>query len=177
MAEEKRCARMRDNAKAEVKKWDDLARKALTAGNEDHAREFLSKKTQAQVNLDTVMVTYNAAAENAAKMRQMHDKLVSDINILNGKRESIKATVAVAKTQKKVNEATSSANMSGAMSKFARMEQKANQMLDSATAMAELNSEPTDTADALAEQYTTGADSSTVDDELAKLKAEMGLGV
>ncbi len=69
----------------------------------------------------------------------MHDKLVSDIETLNGRRESIKAKVAVAKTQEQVNEVTSASDKAeGAMSAFARMEAKADQMLDQANAMSEL---------------------------------------
>ena len=44
MAEEARTRREADVNLAEVKKNVDLAREALAAGNEDHARVFLNKK-------------------------------------------------------------------------------------------------------------------------------------
>ena len=47
-------------------------------------------------------------------------------------------------------------------------------MLDEATAMADLNKEPVDEAKALEEKYGKPGDSS-VDDELKKLKDELGL--
>lgn len=107
-------------------------------------------------------------------MRQMHNKLVSDINILESKREMIKAKVSVARTQERVNAVTSKTNVDGTMAAFARMEAKADRMLDSANAMAELNSAPTDNAQALASKYDSGAVSSSVDAELAAMKARLG---
>ena len=37
-------------------------------------------------------------------MRQMHDKLVNDISDLRARKETIKAKVAVAKAQERVNQ-------------------------------------------------------------------------
>ena len=55
------------------------------------------------------------------------------------------------------------------------MEAKADRMLDTADAMAELNENPTDDIADLEQKYSSVADSAAVDDELARLKAEMGL--
>ncbi|MEG2025864.1 MAG: PspA/IM30 family protein, partial [Gordonibacter sp.] len=176
MAEEARTKRLVDDNATEVGKYDDLARKALSAGNEDDARTFLAKKQQLDVRAATLQEAYAAAHENAVKMREMHDKLVSDIEALNGRRESIKAKVAIAKTQDKVNEFASSADKAaGAMSAFDRMEAKADQMMDRANAMSELSSQPVDDAAALEQKYASAGNDAAVDEELAKMKAEMGL--
>ena len=176
MAEETRCKRMMDENAGEIAKYDGLARKALEAGNEDDARQFLAKKQQLEAKNEGLTVAYDAAKANADKMRQMHDKLVSDIELLKGRQEAIKAKVAVAKTQDKVNDISASgAKAEGAMSAFNRMESKADEMLDKSNAMAELNAQPKDTADDLAKKYEEGGSTAAVDDELAKMKAEMGL--
>lgn len=53
------------------------------------------------------------------------------------------------------------------------MEQKAQQMLDMSAAESELNTTPKDEAEELSQKYgSTG--SASVDEELARLKAEMG---
>ena len=115
------------------------------------------------------------AHENAVKMRQMHDKLTSDINDLKARREMIKAKVAVAKTQEKLNAFSGASDKTqDAMNAFGRMEDKANNMLDRANAMAELNSEPVDAAKELEKKY-AAAGSPSVEDELAKLKSDLGL--
>lgn len=175
MAEEARTKRLVDENQAQVDKYASYAKKALEAGNEDDARVFISKKQQLEAAGAALVTAYAAAHENAVKMRQMHDKLTSDIETLAARRESIKAKVAVAKTQEKLNEVTSSVGKSaGAMDAFSRMEDKANRMLDEATAMSELNAEPIDEAKALEEKYAKLGGAS-VDEELAKMKKEMGL--
>lgn len=176
MAEETRTKRLADENATEVAKYDDLARKALAAGSEEDARTFLAKKQQVQAEGEALQTAYEAARENAAKMRQMHDKLVSDIETLNARREGIKAKVAVAKTQEMVSNFTAGADKAaGAMSAFDRMEAKADAMLDQANAMEELNKAPVDKAAELEKKYAEAGNAAAVDDELAKLKAEMGL--
>ena len=174
MAEEKRTKRLVDENNEQIKKYDDLARKALTAGNEDDAKVFLTKKqTYVENGLD-LQKSYDIARSNAEKMREMHDKLTKDIQTLEQRRKNVKAKVAVAKTQEKINKISSSMDKaSGSMSAFERMEEKANKMLDEANSMAELNTEPVDEAVNLEEKYSSTAES--VEDELEKLKKEMGL--
>ena len=118
---------------------------------------------------------YSLAAENAGKMRQMHDKLCSDIALLDSRRDAIKAKVKVAKTQEKLNKMGASIDgAKGNLSAFDRMEEKANKMLDEANAMAELNKEPKSAdMDALKSKYDSQP-AAAVDDELAALKAKLG---
>ncbi len=175
MAEETRTKRLVDENQAEVAKYAEYAKKALAAGNEGDARTFIAKKQELE-NLGAGMMTaYASAHENAVKMRQMHDKLASDIETLKSRREMIKAKVAVANTQETLNKATTFVNSTqGAMSAFNRMEEKASKMLDEANAMSELNSTPVDEAKALEEKYASKGGAS-VDEELDSLKKGLGL--
>jgi len=175
MAEETRTKRLVDGNQAEVTKYFDYAKKALAAGNEGDARTFIAKKQELENVGAGLMSAYAAAHENAVKMRQMHDKLVSDIEMLKSRREMIKAKVSVAKTQETLNEATASIGKTqGAMSAFNRMEDKASKMLDEANAMSVLNTEPVDEAKALEEKYAAKGTAS-VEDEMNKMKGELGL--
>lgn len=174
MAEEKRTKRLVDENDAEAAKYAEFAKKALQAGNETDARVFIGKKQELEASGAGLKTAYAMANANAVKMRQMHDKLSSDIEALQARREMIHAKVAVAKTQQKLNEVTSSVGKSeGAMSAFGRMEDKADRMLDEATAMSELNTEPIDEAKALEDKYASGG--ASVDDELEKMKKDLGL--
>ena len=176
MAEETRTKRLVDENAAEVARYEDLAKRALTAGNEGDARVFLGKKQTLESKGEALRAAYDAAHANATKMREMHDKLVTDIETLNGRREAIKAKAAVAKTQTKLNQVSSASDKAeGAMAAFARMEAKADQMLDQANAEAELNASPADRAAELEAKYTSAGNTAAVDDELARLKREMGL--
>lgn len=174
MAEETRCKRELDECTADVAKYQSYAEKALRAGNEADARTFLEKKQQLVSKQATLQQTYNIAADNAAKMRQMHDKLCKDIQSLEARRDAVKAKVAAAKAQERINKVGSSVNSVGtSMDAFGKMEAKANKMLDEANAMAELNRSGVDSINDIARKY-EGMSTPEVDDELAALKAKMG---
>jgi len=176
MAEESRTKRLVQENDKEVAKFTELAKRALVAGNEDDARVFLSKKHELEDIGAGLQTAAAAAHENAIKMRQMHDKLVKDINALNARRQTIKAKAAVAKTQERVNALGSAAGgAENAMNAFNRMEDKINNQLDRANAAAELNAAPIDAALALEEKYKGVNVDSSVNDELAAMKAQLGL--
>lgn len=173
MAEEKRAKRLVDDNAAEIAKYTDLAKKALTAGNEGDAKVFITKKQELEAHQADLEKTYALAHANAEKMREMHDKLTGDIQELEQRRLNVKAKMSVAKTQDKLNKINDSMkSAAGSMEAFERMEAKADRLLDEANSMAELNEEPKDSAEEIAKKYDKD---SSVDDELAKMKAELGL--
>lgn len=175
MADEQRAKRELDECTAEIAKMQSYAEKAVLAGNDTDAKSFLTKKADLTNKQASLQQAYDLAAANSMKMRQMHDKLVKDINELNSRRESIKEKVRVAKAQQRINQMGSSiGGAEASMSAFDRMEAKANSMLDKANAMAELNSGEADSLDDLAAKYDS-APAPAVEDELAALKAQMGM--
>ncbi len=175
MADEARAKRELDECISEVAKLQSYAEKAVLAGNDDDAREFLNRKQTFVEKEKSMQQAYDLAAANAAKMKQMHDKLVSDMKELDARRDAIKAKVKVAKAQQAVNKIEN--QMSGAeksLSAFDKMEEKADRMLDEANAMADLNkTEQDDSYEALEEKYSS-TPSPAIDDELAALKAKLG---
>ena len=176
MAEETRTRRAVERNAEEAARMEGLARKALAAGNEDDARVFLGKKQKLDATGAELAKAAEAARANAEKMRQMHDKLVGDIEDLKARREAIKAKAAVARTQEMVGGYTSGSDKAeSAIEAFNRMEAKVDRDLDAANAMAELNQAPVDEAAALEAKYADAADDAAVDDALAKLKADRGL--
>ena len=174
MAAETKAKRELDECAEEAAKMQKYAEKALLAGNDGDARQFLEKKMQLTEKQNGLKEAYDLAAANAAKMKELHDKLVKDMETLEAKRDAIKAKVAVAKTQEKLNKIGSSVSGAGeAMAAFERMEAKADKMLDEANAMAELN-KADDSIEDLTRKYDND-NTAAVDDELAALKAKMGL--
>lgn len=176
MAEETRAKRELSECGEEIEKMQEYAKRALQSGNENDAKAFLAQKQKLTQKQETLTQAYALAADNAEKMRSMHDKLVKDIQDLNSRRDAIKAKIAVAKTQEKLNKLGSSmSGVADSMSAFERMEAKADRMMDEANAMAALNQSARESSmDDLMSKYDQ-APASEVDDELAKLKAEMGL--
>ncbi|MFV0401225.1 MAG: PspA/IM30 family protein [Oscillospiraceae bacterium] len=176
MAEETRTKRLVDENVGQVTKYNELAKKALSAGNEEDARVFLGKKQETEAAGASLQTAYASAHENAVKMREMHDKLVKDINTLNSRREGIKAKVSVAKTQDRINKiGASSDKAQSSMGAFDRMEDKANRMLDEANAMSELNAPAVDDAQELEKKYKGVDTSASVEAELQEMKSQLGL--
>ena len=173
MAEEKRAKRLLDECREEIEKMENYAMKALESGNENDAKKFLERKVELNKKEKELEGAYDLANSNAEKMREMHDKLVSDISELESKRAMLKGKMAVAKTQDKINKIGSSVDSANtSISAFERMEDKVNKALDEANAMAELNKSPKDDIKDLAAKYdnTTKTD---VDEELERLKAKL----
>ena len=177
MAQESAAKRKVAECEDEIKKMENYAKKALQAGNEADARMFLEKKESIKIKLDSLEKEKMIAVENSLKMREMHDKLTSDIQKLNAKRNEIKSKIKMAKSAEKSNSMTSSTGISGKMDSFNSIEEKVDRMLDEANASIELNSPKKDEVDDLMKKYDSGESesSSAVDEELERLKKEMGL--
>lgn len=175
MADEKAAARKVDDMKKQIAQADAAARNALKAGNEADARTIIAKKQQYEEQLVSLDATYAVAKENADKMRQMTAKLQADIETLETRKDAIKAKVKVAKAQKTINKTMSGTVKSEAsIEAFERMEAKANKMLDAAQAEAELNADAA-SSQSLINKYASGGNTAAVDDELAAMKASLGL--
>ena len=168
IADAKSADRQVQECEDEIAKYTTAAQNALKAGNEDDARTLIAKKQQYESNLVSYKKTQELTHANA-------DKLVNDIETLEARRDAIKATVASAKAQEHINKIVSGGDKAkSSMESFERYEKKAEKMLDAATAEAELNAH-TSAASTLADKYTSNGSDASVEDELAAMKAKLGL--
>lgn len=175
MADAKEANRRVADCKAQVERYTVAATNAVKAGNDGDARTLLAKKQQFDEQLVSLQKAAELANTNADKMRQMHDKLVNDISTLETRKDTIKATAAAAKAQERINKMQDGGKRaSSSIDAFNRMEARANKALDQAMAHADLNSAK-DSATDLAEKYAGAGGSASVDDELASLKASLGM--
>lgn len=174
MAEEKRAKRAYDEGVAEMEKLQRYAEKAVLAGNDADAKVFLSEKAAKAANLESLKGAWDLAASNAAKMREMHDKLTEQLKQVEDRKAAIRAKAAMVKSQQKANEIKSDLGGSS-LAAFDALEEKLNRKLDEAEAAAELNTKKDDMADLMA-KYDDAAtvQDSGVEDELAALKAKLG---
>ena len=168
IADAKSADRQVKECEEEITKYTTAAQNALKAGNENDARTLIAKKQQYESNLVSYKKTQELTHANA-------DKLVNDIETLEARRDAIKATVASAKAQEHINKIVSGGDKAkSSMESFERYEKKAEKMLDAATAEAELNAH-TSAASTLADKYTSNGSDASVEDELAAMKAKLGL--
>ncbi|MCJ8012168.1 PspA/IM30 family protein [Paenibacillus sp. KQZ6P-2] len=136
LTNERRAKTALDECSAEIKKLMRYAEKSVEAGNEDDARKFLERKAQLAGKLSELQAAYDQASSNAATMKQMQDKLVSDIGQLEARRLGLKGKMTFAKMQQSLNSGSSSSGK--VSSSFSAMEERVNQALNEAEALAEL---------------------------------------
>lgn len=156
----------------DVAEYERCAMNALKCGDEAAARELLAKKQDAEQILVTLKETESEAKADAAEMRQAHDKLVRDIEAAEQRRDSLKGKARTAKAKNRMNKALSGTKRTEAgLAALDRMEDKVNRQLAEAKAGEALREGST--TDDLLKKYST--DSGSVDDELAAMKAKLGM--
>ncbi|TCZ75462.1 PspA/IM30 family protein [Paenibacillus albiflavus] len=131
LADERRAKTLLDECNAEIKKLQRYAEKSVEAGNEDESLKFLERKAMLAEKLTELQAAYDLASSNAASMKQMQDKLVSDLGQLEAKRIELKGKLAATKLQQG----------SGIKASFQEMDERVTQALNEATALAELRAE------------------------------------
>jgi len=175
MAEERRSARKLDDCNDEIARMTDYAKRAIVAGNDSDAKRFLAKKNELSVTQATLAEQSQVAKANATKMRQMYDKIQDDLEDLVSRRDSLKAKMKMAKAKQKINQMGSGyASAQGSIGAFDKLEDRINSEIDKQEAMAELDqSSSQQDMDDLMNKYGNNSSDIELDNELAKLKAEM----
>lgn len=169
MANEAAAKRALENCQTAVNSYKKAAANAVANGDDAAARKLLEGMNRHKSSLEQNQKIYEAAKENADAMRETYNKLVSDIEILESRREAVKATQAQAKARESMNKMAASADrLYGADDAFSRMEDKANRRLDAAMAGETLD-KMADTSEDLLKKY-SGAEAD-VEAQLAALKA------
>lgn len=175
IAEEKRAKTKVDEINKEIEQLVELAKKALQAGNREDAGVFIEKKQKLEAELPEYIAVYEAATTNANHMREMYNKLVSDIQTMEARKNILKGKAAAAKARETVNKMGANSTKHGAaIGKMGEMEEKINARFNKAMAESELLEAPKDEADELAKKY-RGGNSATVESELEELEMELGL--
>lgn len=159
---------------------EDIAKKqlaatnALKAGNEGDARTLLAAKQSLERTRTTLAQNVATAEENVDTLRDGYNKLVANISYLENQRDAAKDKIAMAKTQNKINETAAKASSTTALDAMEKYTSQADRMLAEAKAGAELD-KGTGTADDLTEKYAGAGCDASVEDELARMKAELGM--
>ncbi|MCR8636213.1 PspA/IM30 family protein [Paenibacillus radicis (ex Xue et al. 2023)] len=179
LSDERRAQTQLDECNAEIKKLQRYAEKSVEAGNEDDALKFLERKAKLGERLTELQAAYDLASTNAANMKQMQDKLISDLGQLETRRIELKGKLAAAKLQQGMNSGHSSTG--DVQASFRAMEERADQALNEAEALAELRAgTKEDDLDTLLAQLEKNSDAHAntaslpkPEDELASLQAKI----
>lgn len=173
IADEKRLAKQYEQEAANAAEWERRAMMALRAGNEELAKEALSRKKEH----DQLAQTFN---DQWSKQKASVDQLKRALRMLNDKIEEAKRKKNVlvarkkrAEAQKAIQETMHGLKDQSAFETFDRMSAKIDQLEAEAEAGAELQEEYT--GDSLAHKFQSLERDAGAEDELAALKRKMGL--
>src|SRR3954467_13640643 len=169
-----------------VVKLDTQARQALSQGNEELARVALERKNVAQTELQSLDQQVVELEAQQQKLTDSEQKRRAKIEAFRTKKEVIKAQYSAAEAQVRISEAATGVGeqMADVGLAMQRAVDKTEQMKARADAVAELEAAGTfedltqlgsgeDEIDKQLRELTT---TTAVDDELAKMKAEVGSG-
>jgi phage shock protein A len=170
----------------QVVKLDTQARQALAAGNEELARTALERKNVAQTELQSLDAQIVELEQQQEQLTASEQKLRAKIEQFRSKKEVIKAQYSAAEAQVKIGEAATGVGeeMADVGLAMQRALDKTENMRSRASAMQELEASGTfddlttlgpgeDDIDRQLRQLSSG---SQVDDDLSKMKAELGMG-
>jgi phage shock protein A len=172
------------NLAQQTDKLTEQAKVALAGGREDLAREALTRKSGLQQQIADLQVQLAQLQDQEEKLVVASQQLQAKVDAFRTKKETIKATYSAAEAQTKINEAFAgiSSELGDVGLAVQRAEDKTAQMQARAGAIDELVA-----SGALEDVSSTGKDNLTielermasqsqVDDELAKMRLELGSG-
>jgi phage shock protein A len=170
----------------QVVKLDTQARQAVAAGQEDLARVALERKQGIQTELQSLDQQIAQLEDQQQKLIDSEQKLRAKLEAFRTKKEVIKAQYSAAEAQVRISEAATGVGeqMADVGLAMQRAIDKTENMKARASAVDELEAAGTfddltalgsgkDDIDKQLDQLTT---STAVDDELSKMKAELGSG-
>ena len=182
----KRLQMQEASLKQSVVKLDTQARQALSSGHEDLARTALERKNVAQTELQSLDTQVAELEKQQEQLTENEQKLRQKIETFRTKKEVIKAQYSAAEAQVKIGEAAHGVGeqMADLGLAIQRAEDKTEEMRARGSAIEELEKAGTfedltqlgggeDDIDKQLRELSSGAQ---VDDELAKMKAELGAG-
>ncbi len=164
-------------------KLQDQAKSALGIGNEDLAREALSRRAAIGDQLTELKTQHEQVAQQEESLIATSQRLQSQIEQFRTKKETLKASYTAAEAQTKIGEAVSGisnsmgdagAAMQRAQDKIASMQARAGAMdeLLASGALTDLNTPVTD----IQAELDKAQAGTQVDRELAALKAQLAAG-
>ena len=165
MASEKIAKSQLDQAKENVLDWENKQ------GNEDLARKALDSKVGVEKQVAAFEEAYNKIAEQTAKLRDQVRALKAKLEEARARENLIIARAQMAEATEGVARTISSTSTDSAFAKLEKMEQKVAEKEAIAAAFTEINAEDYAPID----EFAIVERNQAVEDELARLKSELGL--
>ena len=178
-ASKKRLELQKAKLQMSIDKLDAQAKEAIQANREDLARKALENKTALQSQSATLDQQIADLEEQQQKLMAAESRLSTKVEAFRTKKETIKAEYSAAEAEVKVTESVTgiSEEMADVGLAVQRAEEKTENMKARSAALDELLESGTledySGGDEIEKELAKVKAKSTVDDELAKMKAEM----
>ncbi len=169
MADETKLNQKMLHHQGEVDEWNNKAAAALRGGDEELARQALQRKSQEQRMFEQYQQQHQMQAEQVAALQESLTQLETRIAETKAKRELIVAKQNRAKTQEQIQGTMRSIGNVNALDKLDNLEERVDDRLAQAEAMAQLE------GDSLENRFRKLEQQSSVDSELEELKRSLGM--
>lgn len=133
LADERRAKAALDECRAEMRKLQRYAEKAVEAGDEDGALRFQGRRAEQSERLSGLEQAHELAAAKAASMKQLEEKLVSDLGQLEARHTELKERLAASRLPR-----GGGAGTGAAAGSLDELEEQAYLAAEEALALAEL---------------------------------------
>ncbi|NJK79351.1 MAG: phage shock protein A [Chloroflexaceae bacterium] len=167
MADERKLEQKARQQAAEVQGWNEKAAAALRNSDEELARTALGRKVNAQKLAEQYDQQYKLQAEQVMLLQEGLGRLEGRIAETQAKKELIIAKKNRARTQEAMQTTVRGLSSTNVLDKLDRLEERVDDQLNKATAMAELE------AGSLENRFRELEAQSEVDAELEELKRQM----
>ena len=171
IASQKRLENQANQAKEQIQNWLSRAELALKKGEDDLAREALSRKKTFQETFDSLTNQFQSQNGQVEKLKKSLLLLERKIAEARTKKDMLKARAQAAKAQQKIQSAVGDLGGKSAMAAFERMEDKVEALEASGQAALELAGEDLESKFAALE----GGDD--IEKELETLRSQLKSGV
>ena len=177
-ATQRRLLKQKEQAEAMANDWYNRAQLALQKGNEELAREALTRRQQNTEQAEGLQSQIDAQADAIDKLYEGMQMLEKKILESKAKKEQMVARARTAQSTQKVNDMLGGITGKTSMDAFSRMEEKVEALEAAAEVSAEMGSImlPGSAESSVEAQFKALEASSDVDNELKKLKGLLGEG-
>lgn len=171
-ASEMTSKRQLDNAKKISLDWENKAKAALSQGNQELAREALTRKVKADENVASYQEMYNSISAQTAEIESQVSSLRAKLEEAKSKQAMLIARSQMADTKKSIAKSQGGFDDASALEKFSRMEDKVMRKEAEADAYSEIATGGSAEND-LNASFAEIEKNAKVEEELAKLMASM----
>lgn len=159
-----------NNALKVSQDWENKAKTALSQGNQELAKEAISRKVRADEDVTSYKSMYDSISSQTDEIEEQVNNLKAKLDEAKSRQSMLIARSQMADTKKNIAKSQGNFDGSSALEKFNRMEEKIIQKEAEADAFSEIaGGADTDLNDAFAQLESD----SRVEAEMARLMAEM----